>query len=102
MKHFARSILVALTLFAGPVLANPSSPPPASADTHETLSLRKGGSKVVQAPGMNRVAVGDPEIAEITFPEDAVIHVTGLKAGETTLVVWIGTTIKTYRIVVQG
>lgn len=106
MKHFVRSVLVSLSLFAVPVLASPSQAP-APADTHdtqETISLHKGGSTTVKAPGMHRLAIGDPAIADINVPEKGdVIHITALKEGETTLVVWVGdTVIKTYHLTVQN
>ncbi|MBN1206532.1 MAG: pilus assembly protein N-terminal domain-containing protein [Myxococcaceae bacterium] len=101
MKTFVRSVLVSLSLFSVPVLASPAQVP-APADTHETLTLRPGGSKVVKAPGMNRLAIGDPEIADIKVPDKGSVRITALKAGETTLVIWSGTVIKTYRLVVEG
>jgi Flp pilus assembly secretin CpaC len=101
MKNFVRSVLVSLSLFSVPVLASPSQVP-APADTQETLTLRPGGSTTVRAPGMNRLAIGDPEIVGIEVPDKTVIRITALKAGETTLVVWSGTVIKTYRLVVEG
>ncbi len=103
MKHFVRSVLVSLSLFAVPVLASPSQAQ-APADTQETITLHKGGSTTVKAPGMHRLAIGDPAIADINVPEKGeVIHITALKAGETTLVVWVGdTVIKTYHLTVQN
>ena len=103
MKNFARGVLVSLSLFAVPVLASPSQAP-APADTQETLTLHKGGSTTVKAPGMNRLAIGDPAIANIDVPEKGdVIHITALKAGETTLIVWVGdTVIKTYHLTVRN
>jgi len=103
MKHFVRTVLVSLSLFAVPVLARPSQTP-APADTQETITLHKGGSTTVKAPGMNRLAIGDPEIADINVPDKGnVIHITALKAGETTLIVWVGdSVIKTYHLTVQN
>lgn len=103
MKNFVRSVLVSLSLFAVPVLASPSQAP-APADTQETITLHKGGSTTVKAPGMHRLAIGDPAIADVNVPEKGdVIHLTALKVGETTLVVWVGdTVIKTYHLTVQN
>jgi Flp pilus assembly secretin CpaC len=101
MKHFVRSVLVSLSLFAVPAFASPAQVP-APTSTQETLILKRGSSMSVKVPGMNRIAIGDPEIAEVEVPDKSAIRLTGLKAGETTLVVWSGTDIKTYRLVVEG
>jgi pilus assembly protein CpaC len=101
MRHFARSTLVALSLIAAPALA--SSPPqqPAPAAAQETLTVRTGNAKTLQAPGVTRVAIGDPEIADIDVADGGVLRIEGRKAGETTLLVWTGAARKEYRIVVE-
>ena len=100
MKHFVRSTLVALTLLSVPVFASPPSKP-APADARETVTVRAGNSKALKAPGVTRVALGDPEIADVKVTEDDVLRVDGLKAGETTLIVWTGKARKEYRIVIE-
>jgi hypothetical protein len=82
MKHFVRSALLALSLFSVPVLAEQTQKPaPAAAD--ETITLRAGNSKSLTIPGGN------------------VIRIDGLKAGETTLIIWTGNVRKSYHIVVK-
>jgi pilus assembly protein CpaC len=101
MKHFVRSTLVALTLFSVPVFAS-SSDKPAPAASEEKISVRAGNSKTLSAPGVTRLALGDPEIADVKMAGGDVIRIDGLKAGETMLIVWVGKARKSYRIVVDG
>lgn len=101
MKHFVRSTLVALSLFSVPVFANPPQQP-APVATEETITLQVGGTKELQVSGLTRVAVGDPEVADIDVEGGATLRIEGRKAGETILVVWTGEGRKAYRLVVQG
>jgi len=64
--------------------------------------MRVGGTKILKANGMNRLAIGDPEIVGIDVPDNGVIKITGKQAGETMLVVWVGDSeLQAYRLVVQ-
>jgi Flp pilus assembly secretin CpaC len=101
MKHFVRSTLVALTLFCVPAFAG-SSEKSAPAASEERLTVRAGNAKTLNAPGVTRLALGDPEIADVKMAGGDVIRIEGLKAGETMLIVWVGKARKSYRIVVEG
>lgn len=52
------------------------------------ISLRLGQAKELRIPGLQRVAVGDPEIAEIENLGDGVLRMTGRTVGTTHLVTW--------------
>jgi Flp pilus assembly secretin CpaC len=102
MKHFVRSTLVTLTLFSVPTFASPTNKPTPEAEaSEEKISVRAGNSKTLNAPGVTRLALGDPEIADVKVTGGDFIRIDGLKAGETMLLVWTGKARKAYRIVVQ-
>lgn len=100
MKHLVRSTLVALSLFSVSVFASPSQKP-APAAAEETITVRVGGTKDLQVPGLTRIALGNVEFADVKAMGDDVVRIEGLKAGETTLLVWTGKGRKAYRVVVQ-
>ncbi len=54
----------------------------------ETLTLKRGETKAFTFPGVTRVAVGDPEIADITVDAADTLTVKGGSEGKTTLLVW--------------
>ncbi|MFP2906135.1 pilus assembly protein N-terminal domain-containing protein [Pyxidicoccus sp. 3LFB2] len=68
----------------------------------ETLTLKKGDTREVQVKGMTRVAMGDPQVADISVGGKDRVRVTASTAGETTLLVWSGgeQARRVYRIVV--
>jgi hypothetical protein len=101
MKHLVRSTLVALSLFSVPVFANPSQQP-APAAAEETITLHVGSTKDLQVPGLTRLALGNIEFADVKTMGDNIVRIEGLKAGETTLLVWAGKARKAYRLVIQG
>lgn len=101
MKHVVRSTLVALSLFSVPAFASPSQKP-APAEAQETITVPVGGTKDLQVPGLTRVALGNVEFADVKVEGDGIVRIQGLKAGETTLLVWNGKGRKAYRILVQG
>lgn len=100
MKHFVRGTLVVLSLFSIPALSEPSKAPAAQA-SEETITVRAGNVKVLNAPGLTRLALGDPDIADVTTEGENVVRIEGRKAGATTLLVWTGKTRKAYHIVVE-
>ena len=101
MRHFVRSTLVAVCLLSLPALAKPPAKSgPVKVD--DTITVRAGNSKALKVPGVTRVALGDPEIGDVEVKEDDVLRIKGLKAGETTLIVWTDEARKSYRIVVQN
>ncbi|MFP2958424.1 pilus assembly protein N-terminal domain-containing protein [Myxococcus sp. 1LA] len=104
MHHGMKLALVALTLVGAPVFAEEAKPGPAvEAAGQTTLTLKKGGHQLLNVPGIARVAVGDPTVANIELGGKDVLKVTGSKAGETELITWAGPehTLRSYRIVVR-
>ncbi|MFP2927404.1 pilus assembly protein N-terminal domain-containing protein [Pyxidicoccus sp. 3LG] len=102
---------IGITLFtlavAGTALAatesDKSTKAPAAAQQDEVLALKKGGAHRLRVKDLSRVALGDPEIAEVELSEDDSLRITPRKAGETTLIVWSGEkqALRTYRIIVR-
>lgn len=101
MNPFIRSTLVVLSLLSVPAFASPPAvPAPAAAE--EILTVKAGNARTLQAPGVTRVALGDPDIADVEVTGDDVLRIDGRKAGETQLIVWTPKGRKAYRIVVQN
>ncbi|RKH55154.1 type II and III secretion system protein family protein [Corallococcus aberystwythensis] len=61
---------------------------PALAQEGSTVSLGVGTQKVLTIPGLSRVALGDPSIAEVKTLGTGQLLVTGNQEGKTTLLVW--------------
>jgi pilus assembly protein CpaC len=101
MKALIRGCLVALTLLSVPGLAEPAGKPKQEA-SEEVLTVKAGNSKPLSVPGVTRVALGDPDIADVKLTGDDVLRIDGRKAGETNLLVWTKEGRKAYRIVVQN
>ncbi|QSQ27243.1 pilus assembly protein N-terminal domain-containing protein [Pyxidicoccus parkwayensis] len=53
-----------------------------------SVSLGVGSQKVLTVPGLSRVALGDPTIAEVKTLGSGQLLITGLGEGKTTLLVW--------------
>ena len=102
MKALIRGTLVALTLLAVPSLADPAQAPAPAASGEKVLTLKAGGKKTLSVPGVTRVALGDPDIADVNVNlEDDTLLIDGHKAGETKLIIWTASKRKEYRIVVE-
>ena len=80
MKRY--DVLTSLLLGAGIVLAAPSvqAATPLNVAVHE--------SRYVQEPGLSRVAIGSPEIADVQLLSAREFLLVGKKSGSTTLLVW--------------
>lgn len=91
MRRVFGAVMVALVL-AGPVaLAGDKAAPPAqnaSPKEGDTLTIKKGETKTYAFEGITRVAVGDPEIADIQVNGPDKLTVKGGSEGKTTLLVW--------------
>lgn len=61
---------------------------PALAQEGSAVSLGVGTQKVLTIPGLSRVALGDPSIAEVKTLGTGQLLVTGNQEGKTTLLVW--------------
>ncbi len=89
MKRFKRHALgcvLVLTLMAtGPALALDASTIRAG-----ELNVPPGQQRLVMMPGpIERVAIGDPEIADVSVTGDAQVMLTGNKRGSTSLIAWM-------------
>lgn len=60
----------------------------ALAQEGSSVSLGVGSQKVLTIPGLSRVALGDPSIAEVKTLGSGQLLITGLGEGKTTLLVW--------------
>ena len=80
MKRY--DVLTSLLLSAGVVLAAPTvhAATPLNVAVHE--------SRYVQEPGLSRVAIGSPEIADVQLLSAREFLLVGKKPGSTTLLVW--------------
>ena len=80
MKRY--DVLTSLLLGAGIVLAAPSvqAATPLNVAVHE--------SRYVQEPGLSRVAIGSPDIADVQLLSAREFLLVGKKPGSTTLLVW--------------
>src|SRR3954468_13432180 len=91
MRHVLGVVMLALTL-AGPVaLAGDKAAPPtqnAAPKEDDTLAVKRGETKVVAFSEITRVAVGDPEIADVEVDGSNKLRVKGVSEGKTTLLVW--------------
>jgi len=56
----------------------------------QTITLGVGTQKVIQVPGVQRIAVGDQEIADVKVLGTNEILIIGVAEGRTTLLVWRG------------
>lgn len=73
----------------------PPAPPPAAAaraeaKPSEKVELAPGSQTLLAFPGVTRVALGDPSIAEVKVEPGGQLLLTGLAEGRTTLLVWRG------------
>jgi pilus assembly protein CpaC len=54
------------------------------------LELVEGRSRLLAVPGLKRVAVSNPQVADVVTVSDRELVLNGLKPGEATLIVWQG------------
>lgn len=100
--------VVAVMMFgaaAGAGQVTPRSAPARSLST-ETLTLKPGEVRELPVKEVSRVSIEDPEVVAVVVNgprEQPVLHMTGGKAGSTTLIVWSRSgTRQTYELVVKG
>ena len=91
-----RNIIFAGLLSAGILL----SAPIAMAATPLNVSVNE--SRYVQEAGLNRVAVGNPEIADVQLLSARDFLLVGKKAGSTSLLVWGANGRQEYQVTVTG
>ena len=94
---------------AGAEQVAPAAAQGSAAAPAETIHVKKGEVYTLDVKDLVRIAVGDPEtagisVADKTDKKDTTgVRISGLKAGETTLLTWTKDgTRKAYKLVVQG
>ncbi|WP_375755698.1 pilus assembly protein N-terminal domain-containing protein [Corallococcus exercitus] len=106
-SRFVALTLGTLLLGAGPTWAKEpaarTADPEEAPAADETLTLKKGAKQVLTVPGLSRVALGDPSVADVKTTGKEGVEVSALAKGTTTLIVWgTGGKRRMYRIVVDG
>jgi pilus assembly protein CpaC len=81
-----RLLLLVLGSVAMPVVAR-AQRAGAAADA-EIITLVVGEQKVIKIPGLSRVAIGDPNVADVKPVGSSQILVTGVGGGRTSLLAW--------------
>ncbi|MGI5860708.1 MAG: type II and III secretion system protein family protein [Myxococcales bacterium] len=80
IRLMPRALALALVLtFAGSVRAQ---------DDSSTIALGVGTQKVINVPGIARIAIGDPSIADVRPLGSSQVLVVGQAEGRTTLLIW--------------
>jgi len=63
------------------------------------LTLRRGSQRVIDEPGLSRVAVGDPSICDVRTVGGGQLLLIGVEKGHTTLILWVeGGSRRTYEV----
>ena len=84
-------MLLPVLLILGWGLAAEAAPPPSTPISDDVIAVEVGTHKLVrQAQAVQRVAVGDPAIADINVINGREVLITGKKLGITSLLVWPG------------
>lgn len=68
--------------------------------TTETFQLVVGQQKVLTAPGVSRIAIGDPNVADVKVVAQNQVLVTAVGPGRTEITVWKGNKVSTYEVTV--
>lgn len=53
------------------------------------VDVEVGGQLVLEAPGLERISVADPSVADVHVVDDEEVMVTGISQGRTTIHVWL-------------
>ena len=106
-KLMGRGVLGATLLLATGASAEPTKTAPAKKEappSPQVLSLKAGASRTLLLADITRLALEDPEVADVNLIGETQIQVKGLKKGETLLRVWLhdGKAHKDYQILITG
>ncbi|MGC4116954.1 MAG: AgmX/PglI C-terminal domain-containing protein [Myxococcales bacterium] len=66
----------------------PPAPGGGTGENETTVTLGVGGQKVVNIPGIARIAIGDPSVADVKPLGSTQVLIQGAQEGVTTLLVW--------------
>ncbi len=91
--RFARPLTLVLLALSATAFAEP---PP------QTVTLARGAQVVLPVPGLQRVAVGDPEVCDVKPLGNGELLLVGQHEGQTTLLVWAGGERRAYLITVTA
>jgi pilus assembly protein CpaC len=78
-KLSAALVVLSALVWASPALAQ---------DDSSSISLGVGIQKVINVPGIARIAIGDPAIADVKPLGSSQVLVVGMAEGKTTLLIW--------------
>lgn len=90
------TICAGLLVSAGILLAAPA------VHAAQPLQIGLNESRYMEIGGLNRVAIGNPEVADVQLVSGNELLVIGKKAGSTTLLVWGGGGRSEYLVIVSG
>lgn len=90
------TINLGLLLSAGILLAAPA------VHAAQPLQIGLNESRYMEISGLNRVAIGNPEVADVQLVSGNELLVVGKKAGSTTLLVWGAGGRSEYLVIVSG
>ncbi len=90
------TICAGLLVSAGILLAVPA------VHAAQPLQIGLNESRYMEIGGLNRVAIGNPEVADVQLVSGNELLVIGKKAGSTTLLVWGGGGRSEYLVIVSG
>lgn len=90
------TICAGLLVSAGILLAAPA------VHAAQPLQIGLNESRYLEISGLSRVAIGNPEVADVQLVSGSELLVVGKKAGSTTLLVWGGGGRSEYLVIVSG
>jgi len=93
MKHNSFHLPVALVIVLGTMLSSQIS-----LAQEETINLVIGQQRVLKLPGVTRIAIGNPSVADVKVTGGSDILITATGEGVTELPVWRGTRVSTFAI----
>lgn len=94
---FGRTSIIAalpgilLTLWVPPALAS-----------DEVLQMVAGQQRVLSAPGVTRIAIGNPNVADVKVVSPSEVLVTATGDGRTELTIWSGARLVKYEVIVSS
>lgn len=74
---------------------------PSYARAAETLQMVRGAQRIISAPGVSRIAIADPNVADVKVVGPGEVLVTATGDGRTELTIWRGSRVTKYEVVVS-
>jgi pilus assembly protein CpaC len=85
--RFMTAVLAGVLLLA-PMADAAASETVAQAPAQAPVAVKVGGSKMIPVSDVSRVAVANPDVADIRVDDGKRLQITGRAPGSTTVVVW--------------